>query len=175
MSTNSYPVQIGVMHKISYEEFFGALKGRLKGRIAILGIGNEIRGDDGFGPHVADRLKGRVEAAIFNCGTVLENYYNPVVKARPDVIILLDIAGFNGPFGEIAVFEKDDILKVGFSTHNISPKIFMELLEGSLKADIMMIGVKPKSTEFGADMSHEVRDAADTLSDYLIKLIPKKG
>lgn len=163
------------MHKISYEEFLEALKGRVKGRVAILGIGNELRGDDAFGPYIADRLKGRINAAVFNCATTPENYYNPVVKENPDAIILLDIAGFNAPFGEIAVFEKDDIVKAGFSTHNISPKVFMELLESSVKADIMMVGVKPRSTVFGADMSAEVREAADMLAGFFIKLLPKEA
>lgn len=160
------------MHKINYEEFLGALKGRVKGGVVILGIGNELRGDDGFGPYLIESLKGRVGARLFNCGTALENYYNPVVKENPDVIILLDIAGFNGPIGEIAVFEKDDILKVGFSTHNISPKVFIELLEKSVDADIIMIGVKPKSTAFGEDLSSEVRESAGHLRDFLIKLLP---
>ena len=148
------------------------LKGRIKGKIVILGIGNEIRGDDGFGPYLANALKGKVSAVVFNCGTVLENYYNPVVKENPDVIILVDIVGFEGPYGEIGVFEKDDILKVGFSTHNISPKVFIELLERSVKADIMMIGVKPKTTAFGEDLTDEVKEAADILKDFFIRLIP---
>ncbi len=163
------------MHKISYQEFLAALKGRVKGRVVILGIGNELRGDDAFGPYVADRLKGQVNAAVFNCATTPENYYNPIVKENPDAIILLDIVGFNAPFGEIAVFEKDDIVKAGFSTHNISPKVFIELLESSVKADIMMVGVKPRSTVFGSELSAEVKEAADMLASFFIKLLPKKA
>jgi len=160
------------MHKISYKEFLEALKGRVKGRVVILGIGNELRGDDAFGAHLAESLKGKIEARVFNCGPSLENYYNPVVKENPDVIILLDTVNFNASLGEIALFEKDDILKVGFSTHNISPKIFMELLEKSIKADIIMIGVKPKSTAFGEELSAEVIEAADLLKGFFLKLIP---
>jgi hydrogenase 3 maturation protease len=163
------------MHKISYEEFLSGLKGRVRGNAVILGIGNALRGDDGFGPSVIDGLQGKVDARLFDCGTVPENYYNPVVKAKPDVIILLDTVNFEGPYGEIAVFEKDDILKVGFSTHNISPKIFIELLESSVEADILMIGVKPRSNAFGEDMGTEVKEARDTLVNFFTRLIPKKG
>lgn len=162
------------MHKISYEEFLSSLRGRIKGKVVILGIGNELRGDDGFGPYVADSLKGKINAALFNCGTAVENYYNPIVKERADVIILIDIINFQGPIGEIGVFNKDDILKVGFSTHNISPRVFIEFLENSLKVDIIMIGVKPKSTAFGEGLSREVQESADILIDYFVKLIPKE-
>ena len=163
------------MHKISYDEFLEALKGRVKGKVVILGIGNELRGDDGFGPYVAEALKGKVEAVVYNCGTVLENYDNPIVKERPDVIILLDIINFNAPFGEMGVFEKDDILKVGFSTHNVSPRVFIELLESSIKADIIMVGVKPKETAFGDELSHEVKESAELLKGFFIKLLSKKA
>jgi len=161
------------MHKISYNEFLGALKGRVKGNVVILGIGNDIRGDDGFGPYLVESLRGKITAALFNCGTALENYYNPIVKARPDVIIILDTAEFNGPYGEIGVFNRDDILKVGFSTHTISPRFFMEFLEKSIKADMMMVGVKPKATDFGEGLSPEVKESADMLRDFFIKLLPK--
>ncbi|MEE8360026.1 MAG: hydrogenase 3 maturation endopeptidase HyCI, partial [Candidatus Omnitrophota bacterium] len=138
-------------------------------------IGNELRGDDGFGPYLIESMRGHVEAKLLNCGTVLENYYNPIVKENPDVIILLDAVAFNGPYGEAAIFRKDDILKVGFSTHNISPKVFMELLESSIDAPILMVGVKPKTTGFGDELSEEVRAAADMLKGFFIKLLPKKG
>jgi hydrogenase 3 maturation protease len=152
--------------------FLGALGGRVKGRVVILGIGNEARGDDGFGPFMVESLRGRVKAALFSCGTSLENYYNPIVKAKPDVIIIFDAVEFNGPFGEIGIFGKDDIVKAGFSTHTISPKFFMEFLERSVHADIMMVGVKPRSTEFGEGLSVEVKDAADMLTGFFTKILP---
>ncbi len=160
------------MHEIDYNGSLNPLKGRVRGRVVIAGIGNELRGDDAFGPYLAEGLKGRISARVLNCGTAFENYYNTIVKEAPDVIILLDTAAFGGPLGGIAVLEKDDILKIGFSTHNISPRVFMELLEGSVKADVLMIGVRPVTTAFGAEMSDEVRAAAETLTDYFMRLLP---
>jgi hydrogenase 3 maturation protease len=163
------------MHKINYKEFLEALKGRVKGKVVLVGIGNELRGDDGFGPYVVEALKGKVSAALINCGTALENYHKPIVKDDPDAIILLDIAAFEGPYGEIAVFEKRDIMKIGFSTHNVSPKVFIEMLERSVKADILMVGVKPKGTAFGEELSEEVREAADMLAGFFEKLLGTGG
>jgi len=159
------------MHKISYTEFLEALKGRVKGKVVLVGIGNELRGDDGFGPYVVEALKGKVSATLINCGIALENYYKPIVKDDPDAIILLDIVAFEGPYGEIGVFEKADIKKVGFSTHNVSPKVFMEMLERSVKADILMVGVKPKQTTFGEELSEDVKEAADMLVGFFEKLL----
>jgi len=163
------------MHKISYHEFLDALKHQVKGKVVMLGIGNQLRGDDGFGPHLIESMRGHVGARLLNCGTALENYYNPIVKENPDVIILLDAVDFDGPYGEVAIFRKDDILKVGFSTHNISPKVFMELLENSISAPILMICVKPRTTGFGDELSEEVREAADMLKRFFVELLPKEG
>ena len=163
------------MHQINYNEFLGALKGRVKGKVVIVGIGNELRGDDGFGPYLAEGLRGRVGAKVINSGVSLENYYNPIVKERPDVIILLDSIDFNGPIGEIAVFEKGDILKVGLSTHTMSPRFFIEYMESSIKADIILIGVKPANTSMGEGLSGDVKAAADHLSDFFMRLLPVKG
>jgi hydrogenase maturation protease len=80
-----------------------------------------------------------------------------------------------GPYGDIFIFGKDDIIKSGFSTHNISPKVFIEFLEKETDADIMMIGVTPASTAFGENLSDEVKEAASVLKDFFIKLLPKEG
>ncbi len=162
------------MHKISHHELFHTIKARLKGRIVIACIGNELRGDDGFGPYVAEALKGRIEAHVLNCGTALENYYNPIVKKDPDVIILLDAVDFEGPYGGIAAFDKEDILKLGFSTHNISPRIFMEFLEKSVEADIFMVGARPRTTAFGEGLSAEIKEAAEKLIEFFVGTIPIK-
>ena len=52
------------MHKINYDEFLSALRGRVKGKVVMLGIGNELRGDDGFGPYMIEALEGKVESLV---------------------------------------------------------------------------------------------------------------
>ncbi len=40
--------------------------------------------------------------------------------------------------------------------------------------DIIMVGVKPRSTGFGEGVSAEVMESADTLRDFFIRLLQKK-
>ncbi len=66
--------------------------------------------------------------------------------------------------GTIGILNKEDILRIGFSTHDSSPKMFMEFLESQKKdTDIFMIAVQPKKMAFGQGLSKEVKAAIDKL------------
>jgi hydrogenase 3 maturation protease len=78
------------------------IKDRLKGVVTIIGIGNIMRGDDGFGPKLIESLKKRsTKAILFDCGTVPENYIFPILATSCDTVILVDAADFDSFFGRV--------------------------------------------------------------------------
>lgn len=139
------------------------LKKALEGRVVIVGIGNKLRSDDGFGPVTIERLKDKTRAFLLDAGTAPESFLGPIIKNRPDTVIILDIADLGIPPGGIDILNKDDILKVGFSTHDASPGMFIDFLENNIDADIFMIAVQPKTVQFGGDLSREVIEAIGKL------------
>jgi len=141
----------------------------IKGRVVIVGIGNKLRGDDGFGPIMIERLKGKVDAVLIDAGTSPENYLGPITKSRPNTIIILDTAELGKDPGSIDILNKNDILRVGFSTHDASPALFIEYLEAECKADVFMIGLQPASLAFGKGISEEAEKAMDSLCQVLRK------
>ena len=46
----------------------------LKGKIVIVGIGNILKGDDGLGPILSERLETVLDIPCINAGSALENY-----------------------------------------------------------------------------------------------------
>ena len=68
------------------------LHGRLRGKTVIVGIGNSLRGDDGFGPALVQRLQGRVRPVCIDAGVAPENYLGRIVKEQPDTVLLVDAA-----------------------------------------------------------------------------------
>lgn len=144
------------------------LKEALKGRVCIIGIGNRLRGDDGFGSIVVERLKGKIDAVFFDAGTAPENFLGPITKAKPNSIIILDTADLGSSAGDIDILNKDDILKVGFSTHDTSPATFIKFLEKETGGDIFMIAVQPKNTGFGQELSKEVSERIENLQELLL-------
>ena len=99
------------------------LKDILKGRVAIVGMGNIMKGDDGFGSVLSSRIKGKISANVINTGLTPENYLKEIRVSKPDTILLVDAADFRGIAGEARIFKKSDIPLYGLSTHNMSPAL----------------------------------------------------
>jgi hydrogenase 3 maturation protease len=139
---------------------------RLKGRVAIVGIGNILRGDDGLGPKLIEILKSRnAKAALFDCGTAPENYVFPILTSSSDTVILIDAADLGEAAGSVRVFELSEISNVSFSTHNPSPRLFTDLLRtGKEDLDIFVVSIQPKTTALGASLSDEVLKGLDLLA-----------
>jgi hydrogenase 3 maturation protease len=145
------------------------IRQRIKGRVAIVAIGNIIRGDDGLGPKLIELLKTRgTKAFLFDCGTAPENYILPILSTSCDTVILVDAADIGGEPGNTEVFDLDKISEVSFSTHNPSPRLFTDLLKtGKEDINIFVISMQPKTTVLGASLSLEIMYGLDKLVEAL--------
>ena len=132
-----------------------------------MGVGNTLRGDDGFGPALIARLKGMVKAVCLGAGSAPENFTDKIVKEKPDTILIVDALHLGLPPGEYEILKKDDIVDCGFSTHDISPRMFIEYLENQTKASIYMLGVQPKNLSFGQEISDSVKNTLAEITDLI--------
>ena len=66
----------------------------LHGRVAVLCVGNSLRGDDGAGPALARRLHVGDPWRVFDAGVAPENWIGPICKFRPDVVMVIDAIDF---------------------------------------------------------------------------------
>ena len=142
-------------------------KNIFKGKVVIVGIGNILRGDDGFGPALIGRLKGKVKAVCLDAGSAPENYTGKIVKEKPDTILIVDALHLGLSPGDYEILKKDEIAKSGLSTHDISPNMFIEYLEDQTKADIYMLGVQPKNLSFGEEMSDSLKNTLVEITDLI--------
>lgn len=153
-----------------------SITARLKGKLAIVGIGNIIRGDDGLGPKLIEILKSRggvPGAALFDCGTAPENYIFPILSTSCDTLMLVDAADIGKEPGSVEVFDLDKISRVSFSTHNPSPRLFTDLLKtGKEDMNIFVISIQPKSTGIGAPLSEEVLHSLENIADIFLACRP---
>jgi hydrogenase 3 maturation protease len=146
------------------------LRNRLSGKkVAILGVGNPLRGDDAFGPNLVDRLQGKVNAILINAGDVPENYLGKLIELEPEVVIIVDVADFDAEPGDIAVLEIDDIHDGGLTTHNASLNLVAKFLQYFMPVDVLLLGVKPASTTFGAPMTPVVADSLRLIEQILVE------
>jgi hydrogenase 3 maturation protease len=145
--------------------------------VVILGIGNDMRGDDGLGPEIAHRLSKKfsedLHTAIFDGGTVPENYTGTIKKENPSHIILIDAVNMNKTPGFIKLVSKDEIADYNISTHAMPISFLINYLEHHTKAQIILIGIQPKEIDFNGKISIEVEKSLFHLTDLLEKLLTK--
>ena len=153
-------------------ELLSNIRNRIKSRSAIVGIGNPLKGDDGFGPRLVEMLRAeRVKADIFDCGTAPENYIFPILAISWETIILIDTADLGADPGDIKVINIDEISNASFSTHNPSPRLFADLLKmGRDGLNIFAISIQPKTIAFGKPMSEEIKSGLVLLKDIFKKI-----
>jgi len=154
---------------------YGRLKTQLRAalagasRIAVLGAGSELRGDDGAGPvlvqelqkHTRKRWSGTIQT--FDGGTAPENLTGEIRAFCPSHLIIIDTAELGRSPGTVAVIPPKSIRTTAFSTHILPLSILVNFLERSIACKVIVIGIQPKSLQLQAPVSSEVRSAITEL------------
>ena len=155
------------------EDIKADIKSRIRGAVAVIGIGNIMRGDDGCGPKFIENLKKRnIRASLFDCGTVPENYIFPILTTSCDTVILVDAADFGMKAGSIKAFSLHEVSGAGLSTHNSSLRLFTDLLmTGKDNLNIFVVSIQPKTIAFGDSLSEEMISGINVLTDILAEAL----
>lgn len=144
-------------------------------KIAILGIGNEIKGDDGLGSYIARKLsklfQDNENIVVYDGGTVPENYTGSIRKVNPTHIILVDAVEMKKEPGYIRVVQKEEIANYNISTHAMPISFLIKFMETTIGGKIILIGVQPKSMELDEGISKEVETSINAVVNALFKLI----
>ena len=141
----------------------------------ILGIGNEIKGDDGLGPIITKKssllFDKNKDIIVFDGGTVPENYTGLIRKENPTHIILIDAVDMKKEPGYIRVVEKEEIANYNISTHAMPESYLIKYIETTIGAQIILVGVQPKSMGFAEPVSKEVAESIEEIVSTFDKLI----
>lgn len=143
----------------------------LSGRVLIVGVGNTLRSDDAFGPELIKRIKDKTGADCLDVGPTPENYIGKIIKLKPNVILFVDTVSMDEEVGTVKLITEEQIPRYEFSTHNMSPKLMIENIKGQIKVNIFMLGIEPKSLEFGETISKEILDQLTNLENILIEVL----
>jgi len=143
--------------------------GSLNSTSLIVGVGNVLRGDDGFGPELVKNLTGRTKATLLDGGETPEDLLDQIVRMAPARLVIADAVALGGMPGDAALLESDQLGKrIAVSTHNLSLLMFIKYLKEKLpEVDIKILGVQPRSIDFGKGLSTEVRKTIDNLAGII--------
>jgi hydrogenase 3 maturation protease len=135
----------------------------MRGKTVIVGIGNPLRGDDGFGPALIGRLQPKINMICIDAGNAPENYLGRIIKEEPDTVLLVDVAHLDLEPGQYQILQPPDILKCGLTTHDMSSRMLIDFLENQTQADIFMLAVQPKNISLGEEMSECLSKTLDEI------------
>lgn len=124
----------------------------------LVGVGNELRGDDAIGPRVARRLKEAGGPAL-EAGPAPENLTGPIKRFAPDVLILCDAADIGQEPGSVRLLGGEDLAIGGTSTHDASLRMLLEYLQAHNPMEVWLLAIQPGSRALGADLTPAVLDA----------------
>jgi hydrogenase 3 maturation protease len=141
------------------------LKNRLNKakKIAVLGVGSELRGDDSAGVVIARQLENEClknrsgqDLKVFIGDTAPENLTGEIKRFKPTHLIIIDAAEMNEMAGVVKLIDSDRIAGFSSSTHTLPIKIFTDYLVKSIGCKIIIIGIQPKKIQFNTGISKEV-------------------
>ena len=174
MSKPSWKEQLDqILEKAAARKLQNSLS-EAKLRVAVVGIGNELNGDDAAGNQVAAKLmagSGFPEHFLaINAGSMPENATSRLRKFGPDLVLMVDAADFGGEAGEITCLDAEKIEGFSASSHTLPLPILGSYLEAELNCKIEYIGIQPEQLEFDAGLSAAVKKAVTDLTVYFNQL-----
>ena len=131
----------------------------------LLGIGNDLLGDDGVGPYIANHLLNSNWITI-DAGIMPENYIRPVRNHKPDTIVIVDAVNMGLKPGSIRIIPPDLIRDCGLGTHQL-PLTFVTDQLLSICTNVTFIGIQPGSLDPDTFLTDPILKAAEFLLHVL--------
>jgi hydrogenase 3 maturation protease len=129
-------------------------------RVALVGIGNEINGDDGAGVRTIRSLKENLPEQstwlFVDAGLAPENFTGTLRRFQPDLVVLIDAADMGLPAGEIACVDWGDAGGWSASTHSLPLNMLSSFLVSELDCQVMLLGIQPVQMEMDQPLSQPV-------------------
>ena len=144
-------------------------------RIALVGIGHELRGDDAAGIAIARALEPLAAShdrlLVIDAGSVPESFVGVLRRFEPDLVVLLDAARLGADPGTIRWIAWQEITGISAFTHSLPLNIFVEYLIKELDCEVAILGIQPGQTSFGEPLSPVIQESVGKAVDMLTNLL----
>jgi len=145
-------------------------------RIAVLGVGSDLRSDDAVGLVVAaeveKQLGGLEPVKVFLGHTAPENFSGAIKAFAPTHLVAIDAGALGREAGEVAVLREPRAGSTSFCTHALPLEVMFTYLQGELPGlEVAVIAIEPESMVFGEGVSPRVSQAASAVSRSLAESI----
>ena len=146
----------------------------------ILGCGNTLFGDDGFGPAVIEHLEKHCwapsQVALLDVGTgVREILFNVILAdKKPETIIILDALDCNRKPGEIFTVAIEDVPEHkahDFSVHMMPTLNMLKELRDLCHVEVVVLAAQPESIPetVQSGLSLKIQEAVARTAEYIVQ------
>lgn len=150
--------------------------------ILVLGCGNVLFGDDGFGPEVIEYFKKNYTLAenveLINAGSGARNILFDILlsEKKPKRIIIVDAVDVGKQAGEIFELNIENVPENkidDFSLHQLPTSNLLRELKEFAKVDITIVAcqVKDVPEEVAPGLSETVRDSLPKACQMILKIL----
>ncbi len=144
-------------------------------RVAILGVGHELNGDDGAGLAVAraleERLAGQDRLQVIEAGPAPENQTGRLRAFGPDLVLIVDAAQMGAAPGTVRLVPWQATTGLSASTHTLPLHILAKYLTHELGCDVALLGLQPVHNRVDAPLSDTMRAVAAQVVDDLAAIL----
>jgi hydrogenase maturation protease len=152
-------------------------------RVGVIGLGNVLMGDDGFGPWVVQTLLAGYE---FPEGVSVEDLGTPGLDLMPyladlEALVLVDTVRSEAPPGTLRLCRRDEILahppQARLSPHDPGVKEALLTAEfaGRGPREVLLVGAVPGDTAMGVELSPALREAVPLAVSEVLRELERLG
>ncbi|MCS7151701.1 MAG: hydrogenase maturation protease [Endomicrobia bacterium] len=150
--------------------------------VVFVGVGNTLRGDDGVGCYIADKLLNKISLGnikVIKIDNAIESCIYPIVNLKADIIIFID-AVHNLKNKKFVVLVPTQIKNFVFSTHNVSLDTIIELIQKfsqekyKLSPEVYLLGIRIKNLRIAEQISQETKIIADEVVSKIANIFRKE-
>jgi hydrogenase maturation protease len=150
-------------------------------KIAIVGVGNTIMGDEGFGVEVVNQLDKKIcskSIQLIDAGT---GFFNIVSELRDyDKVFIIDVVHGGQRAGTVYRFGMEDLensTHTALSLHDfgVIESIKMESIVGKVPEEFVFFGIEPDRIEFSMELSPVVKGKVHYVIEKILQELQQGG
>lgn len=111
---------------------------------------------------------------LISAGTNPESFTGPIRRFNPTHVLMIDAAHMGEEPGVAKLIPIDLIRRESISTHHLSLSELAAFIKGTMGVEVALLGIQSKSISIGSDLTLELKNAAETISNILYESIMKK-
>ena len=145
----------------------------------VLGCGNPLFGDDGFGPELVSRMKDAgIETkfgniCIIDCGSGISPFLNLINASRHNIknLLIVDCGDFKGELGDILILDGKEISTQNFIKSSHSMSIAHEINKFSSNVKLILVQGKVDANSMNLEMNEAVKNSFDKVEKIIFNLM----